>query len=607
MSAAATLLAATIAATGGFAFDAGPIEISVHAVTRPVVAALAFGLAAIIARWRDDTATPFPNLPTAIVRYGLWLAAAFAVVIAVATYRDGAHIAGGADQSGYLSQARLWRSGSLRLETPLAFELSLTHGQHAFTPLGYQPAAKPGEAVPGYPPGLPLLLAFMDAAGGERAQFLVVPLSAAGVVMVAFLLGRRVGGAQAGLIAAAACGASPILLYQAMQPMSDVPAALWWTWSVLWLTGGTWKRAVAAGLCAAVACAVRPNLFVMTPVLAALSVWWSGGTRPAFVRAALFLLAPFVAALGLAALHHSLYGSVTATGYGPLSGLFNLDHALPNIRRYARWAIFTQSALLALAIVAPVVIRRRWVDAGIDRMRAERIAIAGLVCFVALQLFYLLYLVFDDWVSFRFLLPALPWLLVLQAVTIAALCNRLRPGLRAVAVVLVAILIASWGAGRARGLGAFGLSDSEQRYLDAAGFVRGLAPDAVFMTVQHSGSLPYYASAEVLRWDWLEPNELDRVVRELSIKRRPVFVVLDDFEEEPFRLRFTGSLTLHRLGPPAFTAGGPPGIATRVYAIDGTTAAAAHPPFSWRRPPALRAPRMPAAPGPAPGSASSGR
>lgn len=48
-------------------------------------------------------------------------------------------------------------------------------------------------------------------------------------------------------------------------------------------------------------------------------------------------------------------------------------------------------------------------------------------------------------------------------------------------MLLVAILIASWGVGRARGLGAFRLQDSKQRYLDVAEFVRGLPPNAVFL------------------------------------------------------------------------------------------------------------------------------
>ena len=69
---------------------------------------------------------------------------------------------------------------------------------------------------------------------------------------------------------------------------------------------------------------------------------------------------------------------------------------------------------------------------------------SGLVFFAALQVFYLLYLVFDDWVSFRFLLPALPWALALQACAFAALCRVAPPRRRKAALVLTAILVASW-------------------------------------------------------------------------------------------------------------------------------------------------------------------
>lgn len=126
-----------------------------------------------------------------------------------------------------------------------------------------------------------------------------MPLSAAGLVIVAFLLGRRLGGPDTALIAAAAVGASPILIFQSVQPMSDVPAAFWWSLAVLLLS---------------------------------------------------------------------------------------------------RWRVFVQSALIAVSIAAPFVIRRRWVDPEIDAGAAARVAWSGLVLYAALQTTYLLYLVFEDWV-----------------------------------------------------------------------------------------------------------------------------------------------------------------------------------------------------------------
>jgi hypothetical protein len=87
------------------------------------------------------------------------------------------------------------------------------------------------------------------------------------------------------------------------------------------------------------------------------------------------------------------------------------------------------------------------------------------------------------------------------------------------------------------------------------------------MTLHHSGSLPYYASATVLRWDWLDPSAIDRVVSQLQGRGHRVYAVIDDFEEPQFRSRFAGTRTAARLGTPVFSGGSPGGITSRVYAL----------------------------------------
>jgi hypothetical protein len=612
LSAAATLTAAVLAATGGFTVEVAGVPLAMHVVTRPVVLALALGISGVGALGRDESRARVGRLSTAVSRHGLIITIVFASAIGIGTYAAGAQIAGGADSSGYLSEARLWRAAHfwdlrrLRSETPLARELTVTNQQYAFTPVGYQPAGEPALIVPGYPPGLPLHLAIASVIGGDRLQFAVVPLCAAGLVIVAFLIGRRIGGPDTALFAAAATGASPMMLYQATQPMSDVVAAFWWSLAILGvMRQQTITAAIVSGVAAAVACAVRPNLFAMVPILAVLAYWWHGWRARTLIALAAFAAPLAIAAAAFVFLQQDLYGQASNTGYGEVSSLFSLDHVWPNLARYPRWAVFTQSALIVTALAAPLAIRRGWVSPAIDRQLAERHAWSGLLFFVGLQVFYLLYIAFDDWVYFRFLLPALPWILALQAVTIAAICRKIP--MHGLTVILVAVLMASWGVGRARALGAFRLQDSEQRYLDVAEFARTLPPNAAFLSLQHSGSLAYYNAAAVLRWDWIEPGEIDRVVDELARRGRPVVAVLDDWEEQQFRTRFTGARVLTVIGSPRFTAGGPPGISTRVYLVNGTTTLAAAAPVSWQSPLAPRSPRTPGAPARAPGSANSSR
>jgi hypothetical protein len=57
-------------------------------------------------------------------------------------------------------------------------------------------------------------------------MFLVVPLMGAGAVATFLVATRHVEGVAA--VAAAMVAASPIFLYQVVQPMSDVPAACLW-------------------------------------------------------------------------------------------------------------------------------------------------------------------------------------------------------------------------------------------------------------------------------------------------------------------------------------------------------------------------------------------
>ena len=69
--------------------------------------------------------------------------------------------------------------------------------------------------------------------------FLVVPLFAALLVWFTFALGRALDDEVTGLGAAVLLACSPIFLYQAVQPMSDVPAAALWLAAFVFCVRGT--------------------------------------------------------------------------------------------------------------------------------------------------------------------------------------------------------------------------------------------------------------------------------------------------------------------------------------------------------------------------------
>jgi hypothetical protein len=448
-------------------------------------------------------------------------------------------------------------------------DVTLTHGLQTFVPLGYRPASAPGALVPTYPPGFPWMLAAAGTLGLER---FVVPLSAAGVVWLTFLFGRRLGGTRAGLIGAAFAAGCPSLWYQAMQPMSDVPATFWLTASGLLLTRPSTAAALGAGLAAAMGGLVRPNLFVLAPVLACAAVWWHRLDATARRRrAAAFLLPVVVAAAGFAGWQRALFGGPTETGYGSVADLFSLEHVLPNLARYPAWVLETQTPLILAALAAPLVTGRRAAVPPAAPLEARRVAWVGLLVPATLLAFYALYLVFDEWVYVRFLLPALPWMFVLSGAVLAWAAERLPPrGLADLVTLAAALMIATAGIERAREAGALDVGAGERRFVAMADLVRASPPDAVVLAMQHSGSLAYYTDRVVIRWDWIEPAELPGLLETLRARGRAVYAVLDDWEVSRFNDRFARVPFVLPARPLA--ADGSGAIAAAAYRLTDTTA-----------------------------------
>src|SRR5262249_59597563 len=80
-----------------------------------------------------------------------------------------------------------------------------------------------------------------------------------------------------------------------------------------------------------------------------------------------------------------------------------------------------------------------------------------------------------------------------------------------VAVVLLALGV--HGVVEAARRETFNVARGEAKYVEVAGVVESITdPDAVIISMQHSGSLRYYAGRLTLRWDIGEPAWLDRAI-----------------------------------------------------------------------------------------------
>jgi 4-amino-4-deoxy-L-arabinose transferase-like glycosyltransferase len=387
-------------------------------------------------------------------------------------------------------------------------------------------------------------------------------MGAAGVWLT-FWLGRRVGGAGAGLMAATLLACSPIFLFQLAQPMSDVPTTVWWLAAMVLATDPTPRSSVGAGSIVSLALLTRPNLMPLAVVVGAY-LWWNkwSDRRASSVPEPGRLLTWFAsaAAVGvivIAAWHAHLYGSPVRSGYGAASELFSLSFARPNIQRYTVWMFQTHTPLVALAVLAPFAARLTPSGDGLARQPdvdgnlVERFSWCALGFSGAVFVAYLIYASFDDWTFLRFLLPAFPLVFVLVGLTIGRLAQWLAAPSRTPVLFAVTAVIAVVYLSIASDRGVFRFREHERRYRAVGEFLAARLPaDAMIVTVQHSGSAFYYSGRPILRWDAIEGGQLEETLAWVRQHGYRPFVVLERWEVQPFRERFASASPLGGLDWP---------------------------------------------------------
>ncbi len=467
-----------------------------------------------------------------------WLAPATAFALALLAgglaVRFGVFAAAGADAYGYVSQADLWAQRTLRVAQPAVLQLPGLVTDEMVAPLGYRPARRvglPGGIVPTYPAGLPMLMALARVTAGPRAVFLVVPVLAALTVWLAFVAGRRLAGPRAGLVAALLLLASPAFIAGALRPMSDLPAAAWWTLALVAATAGHgWGWGALSGTATSLAILTRPNLAPLGLVVALpLLQRVVANAKSKDLTPWVFAVTAAAGPLAVALINAHLYGSPLESGYGRLDDIYAIEHMVPNLRRYLPWLVTSQSPLVLVAIMAPL-------------MLGTATAWLYLAFVAATVAVYLPYLEFEHWTYLRFLLPAYPAMLALVAATLALVSSRLpRAWGWAGTVAIVAGLTAHGWIFVARD-GVLRWAADEQRYVTMGRFVAtSLPPDAIVLAMQHSGSARYYSGRLTLRYDLIEPAQLDPVLTGLTAAGFRPFLLLESWEEDRFRELFAGT------------------------------------------------------------------
>jgi hypothetical protein len=292
---------------------------------------------------------------------------------------------------------------------------------------------------------------------------------------------------------------------------------------------------VVAGVLAGAAVLVRPNLAPLAAV-----VFLSGGIGARWtMRSAASFAAPIAVCVSfLMYVQLIRYGSPLASGYGSMSDLFGMEFVAANLRQYPAWLTDAHGPVIWLSLFAPFVLPRTG-----DRP----LRVGLLVLAVAVWALYLPYVAFQphEWHYTRFLLPATAVMLLLSAFVLVRGVRLLLPDARIVVggAVLIAVLVVMGRAAVANG--ALHIHEAERKYPAAGRAVLAHAgPGAWVLTGQHSGSLRYYAGSRTIRWDLVEPADVDLVVDTLRARGAHPMVVLDPGEADEFRKRFAGSRTV---------------------------------------------------------------
>ncbi len=439
---------------------------------------------------------------------------------------------GGSDSSGYLNTAQRLVSGTL-VSRPRTLERFALPDEplQIFIPLGFVEGPRPGTMAPYYASGFPAHMAAVALLlGWEHGPFLVSPLAALGSVLLLYLLAREVSlpRAWAGAVAAV-FAAWPVLIYQAIQPMSDAVATFWALAAVLCAIKARQRLvfAAASGAAVGIAVLVRPTSVLLVVPLAfalplslkAISLFLGGGV-------------PFAAALAVYDLR--CYGDVLQSGYGKagVREAIALRNFSPRLRHYGGWILSTVTPLVPMA----------WLGLLFDRKPAWRNRALILSWFGSFFLFYCLYEPYDSFAFVRFLLPAVPGLFLGAVITVHDLVERLAWPRLTEPISIALLLLVLFVEGRAvRRVGILGTAEGESIYPRICAWAaRTLPADAVVLSMSASGALEYYTTLSYARYDWIQPEQFPQLRASFERRGGRVYALLFPYEVEDLARRLPG-------------------------------------------------------------------
>ncbi len=456
---------------------------------------------------------------------------------------------GGSDSSGYANAARLILAGRVVEPVEALKHLGLPPDfVRLFIPLAFEPGPRPATMVPFYPPGMPLHVAFAALVGGwNYGPFVVSPLAALMSVFLIYLVGRELGLSRlfstAGAAVLALC---PVFVFQAVQPMSDVVATMWSLAAILFALRsrrrGIW--AAAAGAAFGIAVLVRPtDALLIFPIAFAL--------RPRPRTLLWFLLGGAPCAAAFLVWNQLAFGNPFRIGYSNLGGVFSVSNFPVRFRHYVGWLAKLMSPLLLAG----------WVLAAGDRRATARDRLLLVSWFASFFFFYCFWEAYDAWWYTRYLLPALPALILASLLVARDGLSPQRGGRgvlarRLLAVLLLAVVLLVERSGIQR-FNVLKFGEGERLYPEASHWAESqVPPRSLVISMQMSGALKFYTNLTPVRWDWIDPRQVPLLQERARAEGYQWFALLAPFENEELQKRLPwgwtklgtrGDVTLWRL------------------------------------------------------------
>ncbi len=439
--------------------------------------------------------------------------------------------AGGADSSGYLNEARMFARGetSVVIEPMRTLRLDPSWAG-ALTPIGFT-WGKPGTGTmaPGYPPGLPILMALAMMVGWDAGPFLVGAFAALGCGVLMFAIARLLGISRFGaFLSAALLLLLPQLIAHALQPVSDV-VATFWALAAMWCvlrSESSQRMAILAGVAFAIGVWVRPtNIVMIVPLLIAAR----------FRLRAIMLFVASAAPFGIALMLYQaqVYGHPLKTGYGTFGDLVSWQNIAACATILATWTT---------AISTPFIFPGGFAVA-FDRSREAWIRILLPVWFGIFFALYCLWTPIPDWWSIRYLLPGMPGLIFGIVLVLESIAKTRRVAVTAAVAVILAIMIAR-PIIACREFRVLATDEVESVYRESVSWAeRQLPRNAMVMSGTLSGAIFFYTGRFSIRPDQIDNDRFQLLRAYLGVHDRPLYAVLSPVEMPPDELpkRFTGN------------------------------------------------------------------